>query len=221
MNPGKRLTAVAEFLDSDKKTVDVGTDHAYLPAFLVLSGKVKQVLACDIGREPLENARRTVEKYGLQASVALRISDGLAAVTSDEAEQISICGMGGTLMASILKSCTWLCREGLRLVLQPQSHAWEVRQFLCENGFGILQECALVDMGKLYITIAAVYDGKTRAVHPGYYWFGELAAAGSDAAVLYVEQQKKQLLTRADCLHRAGTGEEEEAYLRECLRYIE
>lgn len=221
MNPGKRLTSAAEMIRPDKKVVDVGTDHAYLPAYLVLTQKTPQCLAVDIGAGPLENARKTVEKYDLSGRIALRISDGLQSVFPDEAQDISVCGMGGTLMTKILSECTWLQKEDLHLVLQPQSHVWEVRSFLLNNGFFIDSESVLEDAGKLYITISAFYDGEKHPSDDGLCYFGLLLQQDDPTTCAYVHNLHRQLQIRLTALVNAGVCNDETEYLAACLQYYD
>lgn len=219
MKLSKRLTAAAEHIRPDKKAVDVGTDHAYLPVYLVLTEKTKQCLAVDIGAGPLENARKTVEKYALSDRIALRISDGLQNVFPQEAEDISVCGMGGTLMTKILSECAWLQKEDMHLVLQPQSHVWEVRAFLLQNGFRTDYESVLEDAGKLYITISAFYDGIQRPADSGYCYFGSVLQEGDAVSSAYAENLYRQLCIRLQALQTAGVQNEETAWLQECLQH--
>ena len=174
LNPGPRLICAAELLSADKKIVDIGTDHAYLPAYLVLTGKSDNVLACDIGKMPLENAEKTVKAYSLEKNIALRISDGLKSVSPDEAEEISVCGMGGTLMTEILSAAPWIKRQGMHLVLQPMTHFEDVREYLDKNGFFIKEERFVSENSKDYCIMSAFYDGKEARGEEGFYYFGYL-----------------------------------------------
>lgn len=219
MNPGKRLLAAAAAVRPNRRTVDVGTDHAYLPAFLVSSGKTQHCLAVDIGKGPLRNAAKTVEKYNLSDRIALRISDGLQQVQPAEAEDITICGMGGTLMTQILSECAWLQKEDLHLVLQPQSHVDEVRAFLLHNGFCIVKESVLSENGKLYITIEALFDGKERNPTAGECCFGCLPESEDVLAKEYSAARYRQLTVRREALRKAGITNEETALLDACIRY--
>ena len=221
MNPGKRLTAAAQKVRPGKRVVDVGTDHAYLPAYLILGGKTPQCLAVDIGAGPLENARKTVEKYALSDRIVLRISDGLQAVLPEEAEDITICGMGGTLMTKILSECAWLQKADLHLVLQPQSHVWEVRSLLLQNGFFIDDEAILEDAGKLYITISAFYDGQNRVPDDGFCYFGTLLQKSDALTVAYTDNLYRQLCIRLQALQNAGVCNDETAWLQRCLAFFD
>ena len=77
---------------------DIGTDHAYLPASLILNGICPRALACDLRKGPLSNAAKTVAAYGLEGKITLRLSDGFDEIEPFEADDLIICGMGGTLM---------------------------------------------------------------------------------------------------------------------------
>ncbi len=221
MNPGKRLTAAASFVREQKRVVDVGTDHAFLPAYLVLTGKTKHCLAVDIGQGPLDNAKKTVEKYALSDRIALRISDGLQNVDPSEAQDVTICGMGGTLMTRILSSCEWIRKEDLHLVLQPQSHVWEVRSFLFRNGFRIEREEVLEDAGKLYITISAYYCAQPQNAECGVCYFGQLLTKKDALTKEYVAQLHRHLTVRYDALVNCGVQNDETEFLSACLSYYE
>ena len=135
MKLSERLAAAATLVRDGVRIVDVGTDHAYLPAELVMSGKVTHAIACDIGEGPLDNARETVERFSLGGKIELRLSDGLEKVSPDEIDDVLICGMGGELIARILAASDWVFDGEKHLVLQPMSPADDLRVWLCENGF--------------------------------------------------------------------------------------
>ena len=206
INLGPRLLCAASFVRCRTKITDIGTDHAYLPAYLIENGIADSVLACDIGVMPLKNAENTVKSRGLFDSISLRISDGLKAVSPEEADEIIICGMGGTLMTDILTSAPWIRREGMHLILQPMTHSEDVRKYLLSNGFNVTDEKFVVDAGKVYCCISADFDGKTRETDEGFCRFGFLPPA-DEINARYVEKQ----LHRVDIKLSALKGREESA----------
>ena len=123
---------------------DIGTDHAYLPAWLILNGICPEALACDLRKGPLDNARKTVEHYGISDKIKLRLSDGFDEIEPFEAQDFIMCGMGGTLMAELVSRAYWLKDNEKLLILQPQSHAEDIRAHLNENGFEITEEDACI-----------------------------------------------------------------------------
>ena len=216
----KRLAAAAELIRGGEGVTDVGTDHAYLPAYLVISGKCPRMLACDVGEEPLKNAEKTLAEYGLRDKIELRLSDGLQNVSPEEAREIVICGMGGTLIARILTAAPWVRRPGTHLVLQPMTHLEDVRQYLCENGFSSMEERCVQDGGRTYCFISAVWTGEHRKNDLGYYYFGELLGKTGPAEKI-TEKQLRRLQTRVACLDAAGIRREEADRLRDALAYYE
>ena len=133
-----RLKTAAELVRGGKTVADIGTDHAYLPAWLLLNGVAPYVIACDVGELPLRNAAETVRIYHLTGRIELRLSDGLRSVSPEEYGEVTVCGMGGTLIAEILEKAA--LPEDVRLVLQPMTHVEDVRAWLCRRGFAIERE---------------------------------------------------------------------------------
>lgn len=214
------MALAASFVGQTGKIVDIGTDHAYLPAYLVLNGKIKSAIACDIGIKPLENARKTVEAYSLSDKIELRISDGLEAVLPNEASEIVICGMGGTLMSEILSRATWIKRDGMHLILQPMTHSEEVRAFLCENGFYIASESFVRDNGKVYCCISAEYTGKKYSVEAGYLYFGSLSFE-NEAAEAFADMRLQRLDKKINALKNTDSEKESLSELLKIKAYYE
>lgn len=202
LNLSPRLLAAAEFVDSGTVAADVGTDHAYLPVYLIQSGKCERVIASDVRTGPLDRARETVERFALSDKISLRLSDGLLSYEDGEASQIVICGMGGELIAQILSAADWVKSQGMHLVLQPMSQPDTLRRFLCDNGFFIEAETAVQDSGRFYTVISARYDGKAHPCDELFAAIGALSSvrtpesAGYKALCIRRLQQKIQGLRR-------------------------
>lgn len=160
MTLSPRLAATASLVSGGGNIVDVGTDHAYLPAHLILTKKIPFAIASDLRKSPLDNARDTVIKYKLQNKIELRLSDGLKEIKPDEVKEIVFAGMGGTLIAEKLKECSWIKNEKYHFIFQPQSKPEDLREFLYSNGFKINKELAVNEGDRYYITFDAYYTGK-------------------------------------------------------------
>lgn len=154
----KRLKACAEMVSGRGVVCDVGTDHAYLAAELIKSGKCNMVIASDIKEGPLEAAARTVEKYGVSDKVTLVLSDGLKNVSLEGVSDIVIAGMGGETIAEILENIDEPFDEDIRLILQPMSKPEVLRKRLYEMGFAIVTEKIVQDGDKLYVIMCAALD---------------------------------------------------------------
>ncbi len=145
-----RLMACAEYVPQGSTLVDVGTDHAYLPVWLIQNGRVRTpVIAGDINRGPLERARKSASDYGVENEVVFMLNNGLAGTKGDLAETVVIAGMGGETIMDIINASGWNW-EGHTLILQPMSKIYELCRGLYENGLHIEQECLVRDAGEIY-----------------------------------------------------------------------
>jgi tRNA (adenine22-N1)-methyltransferase len=148
-----RLAAAAAFALKSKPLADIGTDHAYLPAYLVEQGAIPRAIAADVLPGPLEAARTTVAEAGLSDRIELRLGNGLQVLQPGEVATVTICGIGGPLIAEILSAGP---TEGLeRLVLQPMGGEATLRRWLEANGWTLAQEQLVEDGGRIYVMMAA------------------------------------------------------------------
>ncbi|MFI3208170.1 MAG: class I SAM-dependent methyltransferase [Eubacteriales bacterium] len=150
MELSKRLQAVADLVSADEIVADIGTDHGYIPIYLVQSGKCSKVFAMDINEGPYLRAKQHVAGYGLSEQVITRQSDGMKALESGEASAIIIAGMGGGLVIKILEQDRRLWSELNELILQPQSELDKVRTYLIENNWKVIEEKMVFEDGKYY-----------------------------------------------------------------------
>jgi tRNA (adenine22-N1)-methyltransferase len=139
-----RLQAAADYVPVQCRFADIGTDHAYLPVWLLQQGRITRAIAADLRRGPLDHARETAQVYGLTECMDFRLSDGLARFAPHEADCIVIAGMGGEAVRSILEAAPWT-RTDTRLILQPQSNLPRLRRWLAESGYCICQERCVLD----------------------------------------------------------------------------
>jgi tRNA (adenine22-N1)-methyltransferase len=147
----KRLEAVASFVEQGAILADIGSDHAYLPCYLVRAGKISKAIAGEVVKGPYESAVRNVRKKGLSNEITVRLANGLEAVQeSDEIDTISIAGMGGPLIASILNDGNEKLENVKRIVTQPNIHASSIREWAVQNGWKIIDEYILKEDNKIY-----------------------------------------------------------------------
>lgn len=147
-----RLQSVADLVPQGARFADVGTDHAYLPVWLILNGTVKQAIVSDLREGPLENARQTAQRYGVSDKVSFRLCDGLTGLKPEEADTIAIAGMGGETIAEILSAAAWTAQGKHRLILQPMTAHPELRARLVGHGFQIERELLTFEEKTLYST---------------------------------------------------------------------
>lgn len=147
----KRLELVASFVPQGAILLDVGSDHAYLPIDLVERGKIKSAIAGEVVEGPYQSAVKNVEAHGLKEKIQVRLANGLAAFEeTDQVSVITIAGMGGRLIATILEEGLDKLVNVERLILQPNNREDDLRIWLQEHGFQIVAESILEEAGKFY-----------------------------------------------------------------------
>ena len=147
----KRLEMVASFVPTGAIVADIGSDHAYLPCYLVHKGIASRAVAGEVVKGPYESAVRQVRSEGLTEKITVRMADGLAAIEeSDRVSAVTIAGMGGPLIVSILEKHPAALKSVTRLILQPNIHAKAIREWALEHSWAIQDEVILEEDGKVY-----------------------------------------------------------------------
>ena len=157
----KRLELVASFVPQGAVLLDVGSDHAYLPIELVERGQIKSAIAGEVVEGPYKSAVKNVESHNLKERIQVRLANGLAAFEeADQVSVITIAGMGGRLIATILKEGLEKLANVERLILQPNNREDDLRIWLQANGFQIVAE-SILEEGKFY-EILVVESGQMK-----------------------------------------------------------
>ena len=160
----KRLLSCADYVRAGAVFADIGTDHGYLPIFLLSAGRIQRAYLSDVNRGPLASAERNARESGLSDKCEFILTDGAAALADKGITDYAICGMGGELIARILNDAPHLKEVGTRLILQPMTKQEHLRRYLASNGFSVLDERFSFDSGKYYVTLLAEYTGECREI---------------------------------------------------------
>ena len=185
----KRLTAVASMVCQDQILADVGTDHGYIPIYLMEQGRITGAIAMDIGKGPLERAKEHIKMSGMGDYIQTRLSDGLAALQVGEVQSIVVAGMGGGLVIHILEEGRKVAQAVEELILQPQSELEKVRDYLRENGYTVEAEDMVFEDGKYYPMMRVHYQAEKNE--------------DADKAIKDMENSKEQKKSRykVECLY--------------------
>ncbi len=192
-----RLQCLADCVPRGARLTDVGTDHGYLPVWLLQNGLIAHAIASDINALPLEHARRTAEEYGVAERMEFRLCAGLDGAAPGESDVVAVAGMGGETIAAILAGAPWLTQSGVTLLLQPMTKAELLRRYLTEHGFCIVFERLVRDKGTIYAVLAAK-PGKSAPLSSAEAWCG----AGPEHDALYGEYARDRICK----LERAAAG---------------
>ena len=208
-----RLQLLADWVPPGARLADVGTDHAYLPVWLRLHGRVVSAIACDLREGPLSRARETGQTWGVNG-VEYRLGNGLEVVSPEEADTIVIAGMGGENIAAILSRAPWTAGGGHTLLLQPQSRAEVLRGFLAENGYVIRREALVEDRGTLYPVMEA--GGGKMSLTLGQL-YGGAALLHDPLGDRYIVERIIRLQIAVAGINRSGGSREKGEALREII----
>lgn len=173
MELSKRLYAVAGLVTEGASVADIGTDHGYVPIYLVKNKIASKVIAMDINRGPLERAKMHIIGHGLKGQIETRLSDGLKSLEPGEVDAFIAAGMGGGLVIKILEDSKEVVDKLKFAVLQPQSEIAKVRKYLNQNGLVIIDEDMVEEDGKFYPMMKVVH-GEPQEYEEYEYIFGKI-----------------------------------------------
>lgn len=158
-----RLLKIAEMVPCSESMADIGTDHAYLPVFLLEQEKIRRAVACDINKGPLQRAASNVAERGRMGDIELRLGSGFEPLIPGEVDGAVIAGMGGLMMIEIMRHSPHIAASFQWLILQPQNHVAEIKKYVCSHHFRIVRECLAREGNQLY-EMMEIIPGKAEPV---------------------------------------------------------
>ena len=165
-----RLLKIADLVTKGKKIADIGTDHGYIPVYLLNKGHVDFAILADVNKGPLENARSEVRHNNLTDKVDLRLGSGIEVLNENEVDEVIIAGMGGILISELLEAKKSVAHNLDKLILQPMQAQDELRKYLLNNGYEILDEVLVKEDFRIYEIIVAKYTSKNTVVDDEIYY---------------------------------------------------
>ena len=195
-----RLQLLASLIPEGSRLADVGTDHGYVPVYLLQRGLISGAIASDIGAEPLQHAKNTAAEYEV-AGIDFRLCPGLDAVAPKECDTILIAGMGGETIITILENAPWTKRGEHLLLLQPMTKVEMLRKWLSDNVYTFTGERLVFDKDHLY-PIMLVRGGTQEKLTLGQQ-YGGVMLAGDPLYGEYLDERIMKLTVAIDGLMRA------------------
>ena len=178
MQLSQRLSSVASMVTAGNCLADVGTDHGYVPIYLYERKIIPHAIAMDVNKGPLERAALHIAESGMKEAIETRLSDGLTALKPGEADSVVVAGMGGPLIIRILSAHPEITESLKELILQPQSEISEVRIWLYEQGYEIVEEHMIFEDGKYYPMFKAVKNPEAEKLTNLEYKYGKISVLG-------------------------------------------
>ncbi len=168
-----RLGLIAKKVPQCRLVSDIGTDHAYIPIYLVSEGRCEKALALDVKQGPIEAAARNIKANCLEGLIETRIGDGLEPVKAGEEDVIIIAGMGGILIKDIINRAFDRASKANLLILQPMNAVEILREWLYKNGFEIIDEELEAEGSKLYNVMSVKWTGNIADEEEIFYYIGK------------------------------------------------
>lgn len=158
----QRLQLIANKIPVGARVADIGSDHAYLPTYLVQAGKSPFVIAGEVNDGPFQSACKQIKATGLEEQVHVRKGNGLAVIKPNEVDTIVIAGMGGSLIVQILTDGFDALAGIERLILQPNVGEELVRKYALEHGWELIDEEIVEEDDRIYEILSFVKGNANR-----------------------------------------------------------
>ena len=200
-----RLRLLADLVPQGARLADIGTDHGYLPVYLLQKGRIISAIAADIGQAPLDHARRTAQQYGVTDGLRFPCCDGLQGIGPEDADTVVIAGMGGETIRHILSQAPWTKAGNTLLLLQPMTKQEDLRRWLNENGYAQSAERLVRDKDYLY-PVFTVFGGEQPPLSAGEI-YGGVDIEVDPLAGEYLDQRIRRL-SQAEAGLLKGSGSE-------------
>ena len=211
INISPRLLSAADFVRQDAILADIGTDHAYLPLFLLEQGRITRAFCSDINEGPLASAKANIAAAGYLDRVEFALADGADALAGKGITDYTVCGMGGELIADIIDRAEEMRDPAVQLILQPMTRRGALASYLYKNGFEILCEAYSKDAGKYYVTLLAEFVGKCRDIDEIEAEFGraDTPARNPEAKIGYLKSKLGVFEKRRAGIEKSSLGGED------------
>lgn len=224
MKISNRLLAIIDFVPKNSIVVDIGTDHGYIPVYLIKNNISKKVIATDISEESLIKGKEYIEEQSLEDDIDTRVGDGFQVLKPFEADTAIIAGMGGLLIADIIDNRKDISRTITNFILQPMVASNKLRKYLYNNSYKIINE-KLVKEGENFYEIIYAKQGKEYVEKDIYFEIGKKLIENKDPLleefINYKIKLTKDILNKIDNTTSLKSIERRKALTNEIKEYQE
>ncbi|GAB7386336.1 tRNA (adenine(22)-N(1))-methyltransferase TrmK [Bacillaceae bacterium] len=215
MKLSRRLQKVASYIPNGSRVADIGSDHAYLPTYLIQRGIASHVIAGELNEGPWRAARSQVRAAGLEGRIDVRKGDGLTVIEKGEVDVITIAGMGGTLISKILGEGLEKLEGVRRLVLQPNLGEPLVRRWLYGHRWQLVAETIVKEDGRIYEILVAE-KGDPGKPYEDSAWPAEILFTFGpyllqEGSPTFIEKWEKEKRKLENVLHQLAEARQREA----------
>ncbi|MTI70905.1 MAG: SAM-dependent methyltransferase [Firmicutes bacterium] len=219
MRLSPRLKTISKFVEKDTIVADIGTDHGYIPVYLIEKGIAKEVIASDVNKAPLESAKGYIIKKGLENKIETRLGNGLKVLKPREVDTVIIAGMGGILISEILSESSLIVKDIKNFILQPMVASEQLRRYLYNNNFKIIDE-KLSKEDNRYYEIIKVQLGKDNIEDPIFLEIGKKLLENKDPLLdSFLAKKLKKIRTILKNIEENGNINRNDKYNKLKIKY--
>lgn len=226
----KRLDQVAQMITQTSldsiRLADIGSDHAYLPAYLVLQDQIEWAIAGEVAQGPFQSAQATIDYYQVQDRIQARLGDGFQVVEpEDRINLATICGMGGSLIINILEGGH--ARKVLPdlLVLQANNQVPQLRRYLQDLNYQLMDEALVEEKGQIYQILQAKRQDQVTLLDDRQLLFGphQLMKQGPVFKRYWLNEQdhRQKVLDQMQGLNKETLSNKDQAKQKQLRQEIE
>lgn len=152
----KRLNAIKDLIEPCDVLMDVGSDHGFLPLYLLTHKIIKKAIIGDLNCGPLEQAKKNFSNYTNLNTVFI-VSNGISSYL-DNLDAVVIAGMGFETIQNIIIQDMNRYKNISQIIIQSNTKIEKLREFLNINKFSIIDEQIIKDRKYYYSVIKVNYD---------------------------------------------------------------
>ena len=190
MQISKRLNEIISFIEKEDKVADIGTDHGFVPNFIVNEKISSYVVSSDISENSLKKSIELTKEYSNEDKIFNRVGAGLSVLNKNEVDTVIIAGMGGILISEIIEEDFEIARNLKKLILQPMQAQRDIRIYLYSKGFSIVDEKIIYEDRKYFEIIVTKYTGNSKISDEIFYEIPEMPYKRKDKIIYdYLENR--------------------------------
>ena len=223
MKLSKRLQAVAQLVPPGSICADIGSDHGYLPIYLVKNEICPKAICADVAKGPLKSAERNIAAVNLTEEISLRLGNGLTVLKEGEASCVTICGMGAGLMCEILDNSPSIVKSVDSFIFAPNVAPEILRKWAYEHHWQITDE-ELIEEDDHFYPIIVLKSGEMAPLSTAELFAGPILLKKKHPLLgEYLRHLRQKEMELTDKLLKVGQANtiERAAYLQDKWRKIE
>ena len=171
MNNKKRLLAIVNLIEKNKKVIDIATDHGLVTLYLAKNNISTDILATDISESSLNKLVEALDKDTSKV-IKTQVTDGFYGINKEDNQVAIIAGMGANTIIDLIENNKDFVKNLDYLILASNINNEKLRRYLIENSFEIIDDF-LVYENKKYYDIIKTKFGKQENYDLSDLYFGK------------------------------------------------